>query len=380
MKNLQENMLLKISRRLLGCLLTWIVICLPLSVHGQGLKLRDICRLKGQESNVLQGFGLVVGLRGTGDGESVLKGRSLARMIQLLGGQMPLDSQGRIDATEIADAKNVALVMVSVQVPPVGAQQGDQLDVVVNALNAKSLEGGFLTLTPLRGPNIQDTTAYAMASGPLQVDANGSTATGVIPRGAKMESSIAVPFENNGKITLVIDRDYADFDTSQLVEETINKAPETRNVQVGSGEAGDGISPGFVAARAIDQVHVEVLIPPTYRDHPIIYISGLLEAPITLNPKSNRVVINEREKIVIIGENVEIAPALVTLGNLRIEAAAGGGNQFIPLDPSQPQGQNPKLKALADALNALDVPTEDLIAIIKTLKKKGDLYGEVVFQ
>ena len=146
-------------RSILGWMIGVLVFGTTLTAHGQGLKLRDICRLKGQETNVLQGFGLVVGLRGTGDAESVLKSKSLARTIQLLGGQLPLDPQGRIDATEIADSKNVAVVMVTVQVPGIGAQQGDQLDVVVNAINAKSLEGGFLQLTPLRGPNIQDNTA-----------------------------------------------------------------------------------------------------------------------------------------------------------------------------------------------------------------------------
>ena len=96
------------------------------------------------------------------------------------------------------------------------------------------------------------------------------------------------------------------------------------------------------------------------------------------NSHSSRVVINERDGIVVIGKDVEIAPVLVTHRNLRIEAGGGGG--FVPVSDKNDAPANAKLKSLADALNALDVPSEDLIAIIKTLKRKGDLYGEVVFQ
>lgn len=360
------------------CLVHFICVS---QAAGQSLKLRDICRVKGQETNTLQGIGLVVGLRGTGDGESLPKDRALARMMQLMGAPMSVDPQGRIDVAEVADTRNVALVFITAEVPAIGAQQGDRLDLTVNAISAKSLDGGYLLLAPLVGPNVRDSTVYAMASGPLAVERLGPATTAKIARGAKMESTIRVPFETDGKLTLVIDRDFADFDTSQRVEETINKTAENVFSGQGSdGSPGEGISAGFVAARAIDQVHVEVQIPPNYRQYPIVYISGIMEAPIALSARSNRVVINEREGIVIIGENVEIAPALVTQGNLRIEAVARVGPGFLPLDPASQGNENPKLKALADALNAFDVPTEDLIAIIKTLKKKGDLYGELIFE
>ncbi len=88
--------------------------------------------------------------------------------------------------------------------------------------------------------------------------------------------------------------------------------------------------------------------------------------------------INERDGVVVIGKDVEIAPVLVTHRNLRIEAVGSGG--LVPVADGEDETGNAKLKSLADALNALDVPTEDLISIIKTLKRKGDLYGEVVFQ
>ncbi len=107
----------------------------------------------------------------------------------------------------------------------------------------------------------------------------------------------------------------------------------------------------------------------------------MLRTPVDLPHKKNRVVINEREGVVVIGEDVRIAPVLVTHRNLRIEATQQ--SNFRPVEANgklDPNAQNPKLKALADALNALDVPPADLIAVIKALKRKGDLYGEVIFQ
>ena len=104
----------------------------------------------------------------------------------------------------------------------------------------------------------------------------------------------------------------------------------------------------------------------------------LLLIPIQVESRSNRVVINEREGVVVIGKDVEVAPVLITHRNLRIEA--GGNRGLVQVNDGTNPQVNAKLKNLADALNALDVPTEDLIAIIKTLKRKGDLYGEVVFQ
>ncbi len=206
-----------------------------------GLKLGDICRVKGQEVNTLQGLGLVVGLRGTGDSDAAPTARALARMMQLMGGQVALDSAGALNLRDIKDAKNVALVFVTVKVPAVGAQQGDLLDVSVNAISAKSLDGGYLMLTPLLGPRADNPKVFALAQGALSVSMDG---------------------------------------------------------------------------------------PPT---------------------------------------------------NARIQGGCKVLDSLIPIGQQPPEG-NASLKALADALNALDVSTDDLIAIIKTLKKKGDLYGEVVFE
>ncbi len=370
---------LRSQRTAAAVAVAWIFILHSPIVSAGGMKLGDMCRLKGQENNTLQGLGLVVGLRGTGDGDARPTARALARMMQLMGGQVAMDSVGQLNIADVKDAKNVALVFVTARVPAVGAQQGDQLDVTLNAIHAKSLDGGYLMLTPLLGPRADNPKVYALAHGQLNVSPDGVPTTARIQSGCKMETTINASFHADGKITLVLDRDFADFDTTQRIEDEINNLAA---LTLGEMDA-DHATPSQrrAQARAIDQLHIEVLIPELYRNNPIKFISFLLNIPIQLNNRSSRVVINERDGVVVIGEDVEIAPVLVTHRNMRIEA---GGNPVnfdrLASVGSTPQRENAKLKALADALNALDVPTEDLIAIIKTLKRKGDLYGEVVFE
>ncbi len=337
-----------------------------------GIKLGDVCRLKGQETNTLHGLGLVVGLRGTGDSDVEPTSRALARMMQLMGGPMAVDRAGQLNLEDVAEARNVALVFVTAKIPAVGAQPGDLLDVTVNAINAKSLEGGTLMLTPLLGPRADNPTVYATAQGQLSLSLDGPATSATIQGGAKMETTVQASYHRDGLITLVLEKNVASFDTAQRIEEEIN------NLSALTLGNPDGGSSDRARARAIDQVHIEVMIPPIYRDNPIKFIAYLLNIKIQLANRSNRVVINEREGVVVIGKDVEIAPVLVTHRNLRIEAGGGMGG-FVPVGEGEPES-NAKLKSLADALNALDVPTDDLIAIIKTLQRKGDLFGEVVYQ
>ena len=362
-------------RILLSLLCLYAATAAPALAAG-GMRLGDLCRLKGQEINTLQGLGLVVGLRGTGDDDAAPTARALARMMQLMGGPMAIDRSGQLNLEDVADAENVAMVFVTAKIPPVGAQQGDRLDVTVNAISASSLEGGHLMLTPLLGPRSDDPQVYATAQGPLRVAQDGSDTNAVIEQGAKMEATVRAAYQQEGLITLVLDHDFASFDTAQRIEDEINNlASLALGASAGGASADAARGP---RARAIDQVHVEVRIPDLYRENPVKFISFLLDISIPLPSQSTRVVINEREGVVVIGEDVEIAPVLVTHRNLRIEAGGGGG--LVEVSDGADPTSNAKLKSLADALNALDVPTEDLIAIIKTLKAKGDLYGEVVFQ
>ena len=224
-----------------------------------GTKIKDLCRLKGQETNTLQGLGLVVGLKGTGDSDAAPTARALARMMQLMGGPMSTDQAGSLNLNDVAGSKNVAMVFVTARVPTVGSQAGDLLDVTVSAINAKSLDGGTLMLTPLLGPRSDNPTVYAMAQGPLRVSLDGPPTTAVIQGGAKMETTIKAAFEKDGKITLVLDRDFASFDAAQRIEDQITGFSALTAGDISA--YGDESRSSLIRARAIDQVHIEVESP-----------------------------------------------------------------------------------------------------------------------
>jgi flagellar P-ring protein FlgI len=366
---------------LMGAMLTFFMVDVGQVVADDQLRLRDICRLKGQEENTLQGLGLVVGLKGTGDDKLKPTARALARMMQLMGSNITTDSQGFPKLDEIEKAGNVALVFVTAVIPPAGAQQGDTMNCTISALSAKSLDGGILMLTPLLGPRADRPTVYALAQGPITI-ANPATPTnGTIHRGCKMEATIRNEFIENDKVTLILDSDVSGFSTVQNIEDEIN----TLNRNGLSGFSGNKADPSakdsdqLMIAQAIDPLHIEVTIPRFYRDTPVKFVSLLMDLPLPYVQSKKRVVINEREGVVVIGEDVLLSPVAITHKNLAIEARPGKGG-FVAFDTDNGNQPRAKLKNLTDALNALEVPTNDVIAIIKALKRQGVLYGELVVQ
>lgn len=336
------------------------------------LHLRDICRLKGQEQNTLQGVGLVVGLRGTGDNGVDPTTRALASLMLNLGANVKVDGFGLPLTDELKDMKNVAAAIITATVPAAGAQQGDQLNCSVSATGAKSLEGGRLVLAHLYGPRSDDKRVYALAEGLIALPDPAHPTEGVIYNGCKMEATITNGFTADNKITLVLDRDIASFSTAVEIQDTINQY----NHSGLSGGSGD--SDSLIIARAIDQLHIEVNIPKVYSEQAVQFVSLLMDLPIAQIKKPKRVVINEREGVIVIGEDVLISPVAINHKNLTVDARAGQGG-FVAVDTDDPKQPRPKLKNLVDALNGLNVPTEDVIAIIRTLDRNGDLYGEVIF-
>ena len=126
------------------------IACLPQFAAAE-IKLSDVCRIKGQEENTLHGMGLVVGLKGTGDGDSRTTMRALARYMELMGHRIGNDPKGQLMLDELKGVKNVAMVFLTVTVPAGGAQQGDLLDCKVSAMSAKSIEGVSTTTTGFIG-------------------------------------------------------------------------------------------------------------------------------------------------------------------------------------------------------------------------------------
>ena len=323
--------------------------------------LKNICRVKGQEENTLHGLGLVVGLKGTGDsGDFLPTIRSLAVALQLMGNAL-----GRGGPLELKDAKNVALVVITATVPAAGARQGDKLDCQVSSVGAaKSLAGGTLFMTPLQGPQAGNPRVYAFAQGLLHIDDAKIPTSAKIHQGCRLEEDFFNKFDKDGKITLVLDKNHADFQVAQDVAELINS-------QLGF-ETRDGY-----LAKALNQVNVEVNIPKQYRDDPVFFVSQVLSLQ-TLQPQTDsRVVINERAGSVVISGDIEIGPVVITHKNIVIDTA-DTTNRFIPLDPGQTA--TPKLEALVSSLKAVKVPSEDIIEIIKGLERIGKLHGTVIIE
>lgn len=345
------------------------ILCLFSSLAADDrLMIGDICRLKGQEENTIQGVGIVVGLRGTGDSDVAPTLRALARMIQLMGGNLATDAQGFPQISELESSGNVALVTVTAKIPPAGAQQGDQLNCTVSAISAKSLQGGNLMLAYMLGPRADVDQIYALAQGPIDTPDLAVPTTGVIYGGCKMEATVQNQFTFEDKITLIIDKDLASFSTAVDIADGIN---------VWMKGTGLGSSASADAATAIDQLHVEVQIPSGWRARPVMFVSEIEQLELRNLRRPKRVVLNETDGVIIIGEDVLINPVVIAHKNLSIEARPGQGG-FIGLDTATPGDLRPKLKNLVDALNAIKVPTADVIAIIRNLDRNGDLYGEVI--
>lgn len=334
------------------------------------LRIRDICRLKGQEENTIQGLGIVVGLNGTGDASIAPTTRALARMVQLMGGNIRTDAMGIPDISELDDSSNVALVMVTAKIPAAGAQQGDQLNCTVSAISAKSLQGGNLMIAYMLGPRADVDQIYALAQGPVVLADSATPTTGTIYGGCKMETTIKNSFSSEDRITLILDKDLASFSTTVDIADAINGLNQ-------AGLSGGSGSDVMVIAEAIDQLHVEVTIPRGYREFPVKFVSLIEQTELTNIKKPKRVVLNQKDGVIIIGEDVLINPVIVSHKNLSIEAVGGQG-RFVSFDADAPEEGRPKLKSLVDALNGLKVPTNDVIAIIRSLDRNGDLYGEVV--
>jgi flagellar P-ring protein FlgI len=332
------------------------------------IRLADICRVKGQEENKLQGLGLVVGLKGTGDSKLSVTTRTVARLVQNMGGSVATDKQGIPNLKELEEAGNVALVMVTATIPAAGAQQGDQLNCTVDAISAKSLVGGRLVLAYMLGPRADVQTIYGIASGPISIADTSVPTSGMVFDGCKMETTITNGFVLNNKMTLILDRDLASFSTAADVQDAIN-----------SFFVGTMAGNNYGLAKAKDQLHIEVELPPAYAERPVMFAKLILDIELSNLKKNKRVVINEREGVIVIGENVLINPVAINHKNLTIQAG-GNPEPFVAFDPSSPKAAQPALKNLVEALNALKVPTDDVIAIIRTLKRNGDLYGEVVIQ
>ena len=173
------------------------------------------------------------------------------------------------------------------------------------------------------------------------------------------------PFAEDGKITLVVHKDYAGFQVARQIADLING-----EMAVQSG--------GVAVAKALDQVNVEVTVSPAYADSLVDFVSQILSLEMLDDlPIGPRVVICERSGTVVIHGDVEIGPVLITHKNIVVETGETvAASHFVPVDSTSPE--NPKLKSLLAALDAIQVPAQDVVEIIKQIQAAGSLYAQLI--
>lgn len=346
----------------------------------QAARVKDIASVAGVRSNQLIGYGLVVGLNGSGDkvNSSPYTEQSLRSMLTQLGVVVPAGTS--------LNPKNVAAVTIHADLPPF-AKPGQKIDVTVSSIgDAKSLRGGSLLMSPLKGA---DGKVYAVAQGNLVVGglsasgADGSSITvnipsvGRIPNGASVERMVATPFSRNNFLVLNLNR--SDFTTARRVVESINQA----------------IGPN--AAKAIDatSIRVDSPIDPAQR---VSFVSLLENLEVDPGEAPARVVVNSRTGTVVISSEVRVSPAAVSHGNLTVtisedqqvsqpNALAAGTTTVVPSTQVEVKESGSRmflfntgvtLDEVVRAVNQVGAAPSDLVAILEALKEAGSLRAELI--
>jgi flagellar P-ring protein precursor FlgI len=323
--------------------------------------LRNICRVKGQEENVLHGLGLVVGLNGTGEANDPQTMRAIARALEVTGSPIPQQGMpGAAAFDELRKMKNVSLVWVTARIPGTGARRGDKIDCEVSAINGKSLAGGRLMMAAMQGPNIQDRKVYALAEGAINLDNAEQPMVGRIFAGCQLEEDVFTPFQENGFITLILDKNHANFQTATEIATAIRQNYFQNDEH---------------AVQAKNASNIVVKIPESYLVDPVDFISNLLEQQVYNPEPESRVVINQRTGSIVIDGDVAIGDVVISHRNIVVEASQPI-QQFSAVDQSQQESA--KLQALVDALNALKVPNADAIEIIKGIDRAGKLHARLI--
>ncbi len=365
------------------CAVLWMVCAIAGTSIGWAepagaARLKEIASVQGVRSNPLVGYGLVVGLDGTGDQttSAPFTTQSLSSLLQQLGVTIPAGTNVQL--------KNVAAVMVTAQLPAF-AQPGQTIDVNVSSLaNAKSLRGGMLIATPLKGADGQ---IYALAQGSLIVGGAGASAggskvqinhlsAGRVPEGATVERAVPTPL--NMGAGLQLDLHANDYNTAREVARVIND-------RMGAG-----------VAQAIDGRRVRVRMPDS-SDERVTFMADIENLNINLAAPAARVIVNARTGSVVVNESVTLSACAVAHGNLSVtinttplvsQPNAFSQGQTVQAEKSditirQEPGSLISLPAgakLADvvrALNSLGATPQDLLAILQAMKSAGSLNAEL---
>ncbi|UXR64925.1 flagellar basal body P-ring protein FlgI [Bdellovibrio bacteriovorus] len=307
-------------------------------------RLKDIASIRGVRENQLIGYGIVVGLKGTGDGKNEFMSKSMVRMLDKLG--MKLDN---VDFS----SKNVAAVIVTSTMPAFG-KAGNPIDITVSAIgDASSLQGGTLLQTPLRAANEQ---VFAVAQGSIVIGGDGKDqhlTSGRVPNGAIIERDMTADFSSRKMYRLTLIN--PDFTTAARSVLTINKEL------------------GGHYASAKDSGTIDIITPFAYENRGVELLATIESIEINPDMKA-RVVVNEKTGTIVIGDKVKISRVAISHGALSVKVGDGkkGTEEKVAvLDSGVSVGE------LVQALNKLGVSPKDLITILQSIKSAGALHGEL---
>lgn len=358
----------------------WLLASLLAAGTAHANRIKEVAAVEGVRSNALTGFGLVVGLDGTGDQTTQMPytSQGITNYLKQLGITLPAAS---ISALQL---KNVAAVLVTAQLPAF-ARPGQAIDVNVSSMgNSKSLKGGMLIATPLKGA---DGEVYAMAQGNLIVAGAGASgggskvqinhlSAGRIPNGAQVERVVPTPLLEGTSINLGLEA--SDFQTARRVAQAINK------------RFGEG------SAKALDGRTIKVNAP-TESDARVTFIAEMEELPLESSIPSAKVVINSRTGSIVLNGAVTLGSCAIAHGNLSVSItttpmvsqpnAMSGGTTTVTEKSNIQIRQEPgmliqlppstQLSEVVRALNALGATPQDLLAILQAIKAAGALNAEL---
>ncbi len=333
----------------LNYLFIFILTCLSLSAHSSRLK--DIANIRGVRENQLLGYGLVVGLQGSGDSKTEFTQKGFVRMLEKLG--IKLDNQD-------VESKNVAGVIVTATLPAFG-KAGNAVDVVVNSIgSATSLAGGNLVMTPLRAANEE---VFAVAQGAIFIGGDKDTpkTVGRIPNGAMIEKDIVSDFNSRKMFRLTLHN--PDFTTVARAVITINKEL------------------GGLYASAKDAATIDIVVPSNFEGRGVDFIANIETIEVTPDTQA-KVVINEKTGTVVIGDKVKISKVAISHGAISIKVASPTANADKKSNATTEEkiaivGGAISVGELVQSLNKLGISPKDLITILQSIKAAGALHGEL---
>jgi flagellar P-ring protein precursor FlgI len=360
-----------------ACLAVILILCVPVSA-GATSRIKDLANIEGVRQNQLIGYGLVVGLNGTGDtlNNIPFTKQSLTAMLERLG----VNIRGQTIRTG-----NVAAVMVTANLPAFGTQ-GTRIDVTVSAMgDSKSLQGGTLLVTPLLGA---DGNVYAVAQGSLAIggfQAEGDAAkitrgvptVGRIANGALIEREIEFTLNRLSQLRMALRN--PDFTTAKRIAAAIN----------------DYI--GAPTAEPLDPATVGITVPPQYRGNVVSLLTEVEQLQVEPDLGA-KIVIDERSGIIVMGRDVRVSMVAVAQGNLTVTISEspevsqplpfsrGGTTRVVPRTRIGIQEDGKKLavvkdgvslQQLVDGLNSLGIGPRDLIAILQAIKASGAIQADI---